>query len=213
MLRVRVVRGREAALEAAMCQLHAGAFPGFFLTRLGPRFLAILYRAFMTEEGGLCVLAEDDDGVLGVAAGCEEPSRFFRRLLRTRGVAFALAAVPAVAARPWVFAWRCIGALRYRGESPRGLDGAGLLSSLAVAPRAQGAGVGKALVTAFLDEARTRGLRSVYLTTDRDGNERTNRFYEKCGFKCIGEIRRAEGRVMRVWLREFKDTREEVQPV
>ena len=68
--------------------------------------------------------------------------------------------------------------------------------SIAVLPEAQGKGIGQALVWAFLEEAAQRGLRQVDLTTDRDDNETTNRFYQNMGFVCERTFVTPEGRAM-----------------
>ncbi len=52
----------------AIVALHCVAFPGFFLTSLGPRFLRLLYRGFATMPGGICILAEEDGRVFGFTA-------------------------------------------------------------------------------------------------------------------------------------------------
>jgi ribosomal protein S18 acetylase RimI-like enzyme len=68
--------------------------------------------------------------------------------------------------------------------------------SIAVAPEAQGLGAGKALVDAFIEEARRRGATRVDLTTDKAGNERTNSFYCSLGFRVAREIVTPEKRVL-----------------
>ena len=48
----------------------------------------------------------------------------------------------------------------------------------------------------FLEEARSRGCRRVFLTTDRDRNEAVNAFYQKLGFRVEREFQTPEGRAM-----------------
>lgn len=72
--------------------------------------------------------------------------------------------------------------------------------SLAVLPEAQGQRVGQALVLAFLEEASLRGLRQVDLTTDRDANDSTNRFYQRLGFACERTYTTPEGRAMNEYI-------------
>jgi len=186
----------------AIVDLHCAAFPEFFLTSLGPRFLRLLYRGFATMPGGICILAEDAGRVIGFAAGTTEPDMFFKRLLRKHGLSFALAAVPGLLRNPFFVARKCLGAVFYRGEQPAGLESAALLSSLAVDPECSGKGVGQALVKAFVDEAAKRGCKCVYLTTDQAENERVNRFYEKCGFRLRDSFPRPGQRIMNRWVWE-----------
>jgi ribosomal protein S18 acetylase RimI-like enzyme len=196
-------RNAKPADLNALVQLHRAAFPGFFLTSLGPWFLWLLYREFSNEEGGICIVAEDVSGLLGFVAGTAVPRTFFRAVLWRRGWVFALAAIPGLLRHPRLWFRKCVGALFYRGEHPESMTGAGLLSSLAVAPQSAGKGVGQKLVDAFCDELRRRGVRSLYLTTDEVNNERANGFYRKCGFHLAGTFERPGNRRMNRWAREL----------
>jgi len=75
-------------------------------------------------------------------------------------------------------------------------EGVGSLLSIAVIPEAQGIGVGKALVVAFLNRAAALGLRAVDLTTDAIDNESANRFYLRMGFVQTRVFSTPEGRRM-----------------
>ena len=55
------------------------------------------------------------------------------------------------------------------------------LASIGVDPQVSKRGIG-GLVAAFLAESKRRGADEVYLTTDAEGNERVNVFYERLGF-------------------------------
>lgn len=68
--------------------------------------------------------------------------------------------------------------------------------SIAVSPQAQGGGVGRALVRAFIDEAARRGLKTVDLTTDKHDNAYANAFYLKQGFEVERDFTTPEGRAM-----------------
>jgi ribosomal protein S18 acetylase RimI-like enzyme len=71
----------------------------------------------------------------------------------------------------------------------RPIDEAGLfLSSLAVQPEAQGAGVGAALLAGVFDKARRLGLAHVECDVETD-NEGALRFYRRFGFRPVGERR------------------------
>jgi ribosomal protein S18 acetylase RimI-like enzyme len=176
--------------------LHLRAFPGFFLTSLGRRFLSELYQAFSQQPAGRLLVAEVNGTVAGFAAGTLTPDRFFRDLLLTRSVAFCSAALSAAIRRPRSVVPRLLSALRYRGEGPPGIPRAALLSSIAVDPSVSRSGVGTMLLAAYCEEARKHGMRHVYLTTDRDRNEPVNRFYVRHGFIVESEIRRRDRRMM-----------------
>lgn len=58
--------------------------------------------------------------------------------------------------------------------------GAGLLRSVAVAPAAQGQGLGQRLTQAILDQAHAQGIQSIYLLT-----ETAEGFFPRFGFRPI----------------------------
>jgi len=64
----------------------------------------------------------------------------------------------------------------------------GQIANLAVAVDACGQGIGKQLLDAALDEARTRGIEAVYLEV-RDSNQRARRLYRSRGFEEVGRRR------------------------
>lgn len=181
-------------VEAAV-RIHLEGFPSFFLSFLGSRFLREFYRSFLADPVGMALVACDPAGeVLGVVVGCMDPRGYFTRLLRRRWWSFCLASLGAVARRPSCVP-RLFRAVRYRGEAPSGPVRA-LLSSIVVSPAAQGRGVGKLLIRAWVEEGRRRGASGCYLTTDADGNEAVNSFYQKTGWVLESSYVTREGRRM-----------------
>jgi ribosomal protein S18 acetylase RimI-like enzyme len=196
---------RPARLDevTVLARLHRESFPGFFLTSLGEPFLRHLYRGFISSPEAVCLVAEDGSTLLGVVAGPVRPREFFRGLLYARGVYFAFSAIPGLLRRPGPVARRLLAALTYRGEAPAAVSGA-LVSTVCVAPAGRGSGIAVRLLEAFCDEARRRGARYVYLTTDRDENAGVNAFYTRAGFRLESEIRRDGGRVMNRYLKDLQ---------
>src|SRR5690348_15868578 len=54
---VRLRPAAPADIEAIVA-VHRAAFRGFFLSTLGSGFLRQMYRTFVTEADGICILAE-----------------------------------------------------------------------------------------------------------------------------------------------------------
>jgi len=187
---------------------HLIAFPGFFLSRLGFGFLRQLYRVFVSDPDGICLVAERciDGGklrIVGFVAGATAPEALFRRALISRGFVFALCASVAVLHSPIAVGKRLFAALWYRGEKPPSISSAALLSSVAVVPDAQHCGIGRALMYGFCDAARASGSHCVYLITDRDRNEAVNSFYGSLGFKVFATTTRQDGRTMSTYVRSL----------
>ena len=197
---------RNALTEDAesIVQLHILAFPGFFLTSLGPQFLRILYAGFIKSDYGICIVAREGYELVGFVTGTAEPARFFKSLLMKEGGPLAVAAVPTLLGNPVTVVRKCFGALFHRGEKPRELPGAALLTGIAVAPEAGGRGVGQVLMRAFCHEASGRGSDCVYLLSDVT-NQRANSFYSKCGFRLWDTVKRPGNRIMNRWSRSLHD--------
>lgn len=187
----------------ACAQLHVAAFPNFFLSRLGPRFLREFYAGFLDDPDAVTAVALDHGGrVRGVVVGTLQPAGFFSRLLKRRWWAFALASLALVLRHPAQLP-RLLGALRYRGGVPLPVSGA-LLSSICVAPNAQGIGVGRGLLQAFLDVVENAGL-SAYLVTDRHDNDSTNHFYVCNGWRLAGSYDTPQGRAMNCYVQDTSE--------
>jgi ribosomal protein S18 acetylase RimI-like enzyme len=192
---------RQARREEvdAIVAVHLEAFRGFFLSRLGRRFLRELYTAFMSAPSGVLLTAHRGAQLVGFAAGTSQPRRFFRQLLVARGWALLAAAIPAALRQPALVLPRLLRAVVYRGDSGTG-EGA-LLSSLAVARAEKGQGTGAALVGHFCAAAAAAGVKHVYLLTDSTGNDAVIRFYEGLGFRLDSQLTRPGGRGMRRYVK------------
>ncbi|WP_439858862.1 GNAT family N-acetyltransferase [Pseudomonas sp. MBLB4136] len=181
---------------AAVTEVHVAAFPGFFLTSLGSRFLDEMYRGFLLHSSGIFLVAEEEGQIMGFAAGTSAPTSFFSDLRRRRFLSFLCYAFPALLRNPKVVFIKLFKAIFYRGDQPAGLNGGALLSSIGVSPAVVGKSVGQGLLTRFEHEALSRGQKFVYLTTDEVGNDRVNAFYRKNGYVIESRFNQHAGRAM-----------------
>lgn len=186
-------------VEAAV-SVHLQAFQNFFLSFLGPRFLRELYASILSDPSGFAFVAGRGTELLGFVAGTDQPSGFYRRLLQQRWWRFGLAAIRPAITHPAIIP-RLLRAFQ-KPEDAVSPEGCGTLMSIAVLPGQQSRGAGQALVEAFLNEAAVRNLTRVDLTTDRDNNEKVNRFYQRLGFVCTRTFITPEGR----WMNEYEIT-------
>lgn len=168
-----------------MTGIHVRAFEHFFLTQLGPMFLREYYRAVYKYDAGITLVACSPDlgSVEGFAAGFVDPPAFYAHL-RSRRLRLAFAALPQLLRNPALLP-RLLGNARrvtrngLQAPSSRESE----LASIAVSPLAQGKGLGKLLVKAFLAQSRRFGADCVSLTTDAYGNDRVHGFYQTLGFR------------------------------
>lgn len=200
---VVTLTGMRRTDVAELARVHEEAFAGFFLTRLGLPFLREFYRGYLTDPSAVTVVARLADGrPVGVAVGTVEPAGFYSRLLRRRGIAFALAGARAAITHPRVVAPRLISAVRYRGDAPAGSGGA-LFASMCVSPAAAGAGVGGRLSAAWSTQAAARGATRAYLTTDADDNDAVNRHHQAHGWHIDATYTTATGRRMHRYVQDL----------
>jgi len=180
---------------AAVVRVHLESFPSFFLSFLGPRFLRLYYSGVCSAYEGIAFVYLNADGQTGgFVAGTVNPRRFYSRLLKKQWLRFTLASAAAIFRKPQTIR-RIAMAFFHPSENPNGENVAGLYS-IGVLPELHGSGVGKKLVLRFLEEAKRRGCVRVSLTTDRENNDRVNRFYQTLGFAIGRQYETPEGRKM-----------------
>lgn len=163
-------------------RIHSAAFPDFFMTQLGPRFLAEYYRVVVAYPQRIFLVSSSGSEIDGFVAGFVDASAFYSSL-RRRAIKFGLAIVPALLQRPSRLR-RVLFDLRKSAGSAEGHapSDAAELASVAVAPSCTGRGVGARLVDSFITRASNQGARFVFLTTDAEDNDVVNRFYLRMGF-------------------------------
>lgn len=202
------IRAAQASDIAQMVQVHLQAFPGFFLSLMGPRFLNLLYSGFLNHPTGISLVAFTQgkpSEVIGFVVGTTQPQGFFSQLLKQRWFAFGLASLWPLLRRPSLVFVKLWSALFYRGESLPDQPNAALLSSLGVLPAMQGQRTGQQLVSAFLAHAQTAGASAVYLTTDQSNNIKANQFYTRLGFQLAGTCKRPHGRILNRYLTKLNE--------
>jgi ribosomal protein S18 acetylase RimI-like enzyme len=194
---------RSSVILDEIVSVHLEAFPGFFMAQLGPRFLKQYYRCVAEFPKGILLTETGERGCIGFVAGFIDPSEFYQDLRRRR-VRFALAASAGIAARPrrlitMLANYKRAGDIAQQVPSP----GTAELSSLAVLPGASGRGVGSRLVRRFIAVAKTAGAVKVVLTTDTNGNDAVNKFYQRLGFSCVRTFEARRGRLLNEYVIEI----------
>ncbi len=190
MIDVRPMTQRDLV---AVVAIHRAAFPKFFLSFLGPRFLRVFY-GFIAGEG-IAIVALAEGKLAGFVAGVLEPRLFYRWLMRRRFAQLALAITPMVLRHPSTLA-RVTRRARQRTSAGNHEPAGAELMSLAVDPGQEHRGIGRALVAAFAGRVAVSGERRLWLTTDAADNDRVIHFYESQGFLWSREFVTAEGRAM-----------------
>lgn len=206
---LRPARSSDVEFCAA---LHAETLAHGFFVALGPRFLRAYYATFVDAPHAVFLVAVAGDHPVGFVVGETASRAHARWTLRKHGLRLAIAGAAALATRPliglrfartrftrYMDAWR-----RHRRQtqptsthSPTGT--AAVLSHVAVAPGAQGAGVGAQLVRAFTESARAAGAECVVLLT-LEGEGGAGSFYEARGWEKGPSRTTPDGGSMREWI-------------
>ena len=179
-------------------KVHLSSFQGFFLTFLGPRFLSLLYRYFVSSAHGVGYVSVDHGHELvGFVCGSTQPSGFFRTFFKNQWWRIILAALWPLIRHPSIGP-RLLRAVLYPPQTSTA-QGTATLMSIAVLPGRQNKGIGKMLVQEFLGEMQRRGAQRVNLTTDKENNDSVNAFPHCLGFQLVRSFATPEGR----WMNEY----------
>ena len=178
-----IIRKVDIADVPAIVDIHSQAFPEFFLTTLGSRFLRLYYKCMCTSEEAVTFCAETEGRVVGFATSSYYSRGFNTTLIKKNPFSFGLMAVELLFTRP--------GALLRLARNLDKKDGGDTvedagdyaeLYSIAVLPAFQGEGIGKKLLMATEDDVAKHNRR-ISLTTDYDHNEKTIGFYHSMGYR------------------------------
>ena len=174
------VHPADRADAADAGRLHAGRISQGFLSFLGPAFLARLYRRIVLDPGSFLLVAEHDTETVGFIAGSTDVTGLYRSFLRRDAVPAVLSAAPRL-----LVGWRrAVETLRHGASDGAGSGRGAELLAVAVASGAEGHGVGRQLVDAFLDELRSRSRPAAHVVVGAD-NSAAVALYERCGFVVV----------------------------
>jgi ribosomal protein S18 acetylase RimI-like enzyme len=176
--------------------LHGEALPYGFFAKLGPAYLRTYHASFLASPYAITLLADLQGTPAGFVAGTIDSGAHYRFVLRHRGWRLAVVGLLALARRPRL-ATRfvrtrarqyAVGAMRLArpgpttAPRPRTTTGAGVLAHVAVLRSRRGSGAGAALVEAFADQARARGVDRIRLSTRADESGAAP-LYERLGWR------------------------------
>jgi ribosomal protein S18 acetylase RimI-like enzyme len=176
----------EDAIAAA--GLHLQVLRDGFLSSLGHRFLAQMYRAIAISEEAVLLVAREDRSLVGFAAGAISPSAFYRHFLSR----YALRSLPYLMPR-LIRPTAVRGMWEIARHLKEGGSGGPQLLSIAVGPPARRAGLGLGLVMSLEQELRQRGAERLTVVV-RSDNHPARAFFERLGFHPLGglQVHRSE---------------------
>ena len=190
--RLRLRRMTGADVPFAVREHRAHFSEGFF-AELGQGFLTSYYRAYVLTNRSLGYIAELDGRPVGYLVGATDPYAHRRAMLRRHGCKLLFQGLGGLAFRPRLatrflrtrarrYAMKLLGRPSGGGPGRGAGGGVGTLAHLAVTRRAQGRGVGSALVERFLRDAAASGCHQLLLVT-ASGPHGAGQFYLKRGWQ------------------------------
>ena len=192
-------RVMEEADIYSVVKIHQEAFRGFFLAQMGTPFLKVYYRIVLAYSGSIAhVYLGKSCNIEGFAVGFVGPVAFYRELKRSR-LQLILPILSGVMRNPKLLV-KIFENIKRVTESEAAKSHFFVdkdtveLSSIAVSSSAKG--IGSILLDAFVEDAWSRNISNITLTTDFENNELVNKFYVKHGFE-KNDLETRKGR--RLW--------------
>lgn len=178
----------------AITVLHLDAFPDFFLTKLGKRFVRLLYKCYLKDDESGIIIAKDGDGIIGFIAYSKNYPSFYKKLIKKHVVKFALCSIGAAIKHP-SFIKRLLGAFR-KSDEVKKTEKYVEIASICVDPKKSRKGTGTLLIDYIKNNIDYSVYKYINLETDADDNDKVNNFYVKNGFTLERTYTTREGRKM-----------------
>lgn len=185
---------------APVVRVHQASFRGFFLDRMGPRFLRAYYSSVLQFDGAIFLVHQNEAGqVDGFAVGFRDPGAFYQ-YFRSRRLRLVPIIALSLLRRPSLLLEIVRNTGRIAGSEKSGETATVELSSIGT--NRPGGGIGSLLLRAFCSRSRGIGGTKIVLTTDRDNNDAVLNFYLAHGFEKRGTETRGE-RVLQCMSRDL----------
>lgn len=166
----------------ALITIHNHAFPYFFLTSLGNRFLSLYYDTVRKSEKGVLLGCYIEGRLVGFCAATLMSASFYSRLVKDNLLLYMLEALRLLFTRPKAV----IRLYRNLTKKPASINDKGdyaELLSIGVDVDYQGEGVGRTLLCELEKVVESNGGHAISLTTDYDNNFKVQSFYSSLGYR------------------------------
>lgn len=176
------IRKAKTSDVDSIVAIHDQAFPDFFLTTLGNRFLRLYYTCMCNCKDTITLCAEEDGEVKGFATSSYYSHGFNTTLIKKNLFKFGLMGVELMFTKPKAIL-RLAKNLdkKAKGNAVEDNGEYAELYSIAVMPENQGSGIGRKLLIATEEEVAKHNNK-ISLTTDYYHNEKTIGFYHSMGY-------------------------------
>ena len=168
-----------------VAKLHISGISTGFISSLGQGFVTALYEAIAEDKNSFCLIAIEDEKVLGFVAFSTNLSKLYKFVALKKSFKFGfILAKKLLSVTNIKKVWSN---LFYPSKMKKmDLPDAELLS-IVVSPAGRGKGIAKQLTDAGFEECKNRGIEKVKVLVAAD-NEPANKLYQKCGFELAIQI-------------------------
>ncbi len=166
----------------AIVRVHEAAFPDFFLTQLGFAFLRLYYKSVMNHKDGVLLTCKMDGATIGLCAGAVLSAGFNTKLIKANLFQFGWESMKILFTKPkaLIHLMKNIS----KEDSSVGDNGEyAELLSIAVDPKVQRSGAGKAMLLELEKVLKEIGGERLSLTTDYEDNDKAVSFYKSLGYE------------------------------
>jgi len=176
--------------------VHGEAFPGYFLTSMGHRFLKLFYREFIDQTGCHSLVAEHNQKIIGFVVGTNDKSKLLNRFYRRNLISIAsivmykcltdFSVLRNILSRVRTAFYSLRGCVvkKESNYNSKGSFNTVRLLSIGVISAYRGKKIAEKLVKEFCDRSGRNGAKYIGLSTSPD-NKRAIAFYEKMGWQQI----------------------------
>lgn len=130
----------------AIVKIHEQAFPDFFLTTLGKRFLCLYYKCMCDSKDAITLCAMDEGQIVGFSSTALKSVGFNTRLVKHNMMSFALEAMKLLFTSPNSLV-RLVNNFTKKSSEVEDNGDYAELFSIGVSPFCQGKGVGSLLLS------------------------------------------------------------------
>lgn len=194
MVEIKKIERADSDTIERIAAIHMDGFPAFFLTKLGKRFIKLLYRCYIDDNESGIIVAKDDEGIVGFIAYSNDYPAFYKKLIKRHLIQFAAYSLEASIKHP-SFVKRLLGAFR-KSEDVKKNEKYVEIASICVDPKKASRGTGTMLMEYIKEDVNFSEYEYINLETDAGNNDRVNNFYKKNGFRLERTYTTREGRKM-----------------
>lgn len=186
-MEVNIRKGTKKDIDR-LIDLHLSSFNGFFMATLGAPFLKQYYKAALKSKRTICLfLTDNENNDLGFVIGRYETKGYLKHLIKINLLGFGLIAIRLLFARPNALQ-RLINNLSKKSVQIVDTQEYAEIGLIGVDPSYQNTGAGYKLLCEFENKLKSKNVKLLSLTTDKDDNDNVLKTYKRWGFSIMYEF-------------------------